>query len=53
MQFSVAAFDGLGNVLVDDVRLAVAIDAHKDILVSVGERLQVLVVSGHANLDLK
>lgn len=48
-----AAFDGLGNVSVDNVRIAVAVDAHEDILVRVGEGLQVLVVSCDANFDLE
>jgi hypothetical protein len=48
----VAAFDSLRNVLVDDVRITVAIDAHKNVLIGVGKRLQVLVIRCNANFDL-
>jgi hypothetical protein len=47
------SLDGLGDIFVDIVSLAVAVDAHENVLVGVSESLQVLVVSGYADFDLK
>jgi hypothetical protein len=49
----VPALDGLGNIFVDVIRFAVAVDANKNVLVRVSERLQVLMVRCNANFDLK
>ena len=47
------SLDGLGDIFVHIVSLAVAVDAHENALVGVSERLQVLVVGGYADFDLK
>jgi hypothetical protein len=46
-------FDGLGNVFVHVIGLAVTVDAHKNRFVSVSESLQVVVVRRDTNFDLK
>jgi hypothetical protein len=47
------SLDGLGHILVHVVGVAVAVHAHQNLLVSLSERLQVLVVGCNADLDLK
>ena len=47
------ALDGLRNILVDDIRLAVTVDAHKNVLVRIRESFQIVMVSSDANFDLK
>jgi hypothetical protein len=46
------SLNGLGDIFVDVVGLAVTVDAHENALVGVSEGLQVLVVSSDADLDL-
>ena len=47
------SLDDFGHILVHVFGVAVAVHAHQNLLVSLSERLQVLVVSCNADLDLK